>query len=201
MTDAESPWLALLHDPPAGAHVILWCDETPACHVAMETFLDGGLQRDDLCVVVLPMGDLDMLRSRLLTREFDLDCLGDQGRVLVTTPENLGLREVGDADRIATIAADLRRLAQACGRSGVTVLGRVAPPFFESGRREAAEALERALRDYASDVRMLCPYRVDSVRPRQMGEAAAVIRCHTHAVTLIGGDQLFMEPVHTPAGV
>lgn len=198
MDPPRPPWHGLLADPPAGAHIILWSDHSPSCDAAVETFLRGGIERGDLCVVVLPAPDLDSLRDRLRGGDLDLDRLEAAGRAVATTPEHLGLRGPRDVDRIPGIAGDLRQLARLCGRSGLTVLGRVAPPFFESGRQQTAEALEHALRDYAPDVRMLCAYQAGSVTPTRLQEAVTVIRCHTHAITALGGDQFFVEPVRHP---
>lgn len=195
MLPSPAPWYDLLAEPPEGAHVILWSDNSPACDSAVETFLRGGLVRNDLIVIIVPAADFADLRKRLRERGLELDHLEEVGRVLIAPPEHLGLDGPKDVDRIEGIAKDLRWVAERSGRAGITVLGGVGPGFFDSGDENAAAALEHALQDHAQDVRILCTYRAGSVTRERLSEAVVVIRCHTHAITPVGGDRLIVEPV------
>lgn len=184
----------ILREPPPGAHLILWSVDARSGDRAMAAFLLGATERGDLCVVVLPRKGLADLRDALPSHGLDLDALEAEGRALTVTPDRLGLRERQDVDRIPGILTDLRRLASLCGHRGVSVLGRLAAPFFEGGKAEVAESIEACVRDHAGDVRILCTY------PARAGkfhaeEADTVVRFHTYAITALGGDRFSVEPV------
>jgi len=190
--DPRPPHYPLLQSPPPGAHLILWSDGSPFSDRAITTFLAGALDREDLCVVIQPEEGLVDSRDALRAQGVDLDKLEADTRALVVTPELLGLYEPEDVSRVPGILSDLRSLARDCGRSGVSILIRLAPPLFE-GRQEAfAEAVEESVRDFAGDVRMLCVYR-RSLTQNRAGQAIALTRCHTHAITALGGERFFVE--------
>lgn len=196
LPDEPPDWQSLLRDPPLGAHVILWSDASPACDLAMETFVRGGLERDDLCAVVLPEKDLARIREPFRAQGLDLDRLEGEGRLLATTPEHLGLREPADVERVPVVLEDLKELTRACRRAAPTILGRIAPPFFERGSQHAAEAIERELREHVRDARMLCAYMAGAVTPDRLPEAMSLVRYHTHAITAVGEARFLVEPVH-----
>lgn len=160
----------------------------------MAAFLLGATERGDLCAVVLPEKALAELREALPSRGLDLDALEAEGRVLTVTPERLGLRGRQDVDRIPEILADLRRLASLSGHRGVSILGRLAAPFFEDGKAEVAESIEASVRDHAGDVRILCAYPARAAK-LHAEEADTVVRFHTYTITALDGDRLSVEPV------
>lgn len=198
MNRAAPAWKHLFQHPPEGAHLIFWSDGSHDCDAAIETFLRGGIARDDLVMVVLPREELTELEDRMRARGFDLDEMVRGGHLFRAASEDVGPRRPEDVAKIPEDTEAFRLFAKNLGKNGMTVLGRVAPLFFERGEQPMAELIERTAQEHHGDMRILCLYGAQNIRHERLADAVALTRLHTHAITALGGNRFFVEPVQRP---
>ena len=191
-------WKPLLENPPAGAHLILWGDGSKESDVAIESFLRGGVIRNELVLVVLPRDELRGFGDRMRGRGLDIEAMTREGHVIRGASEDIGPRRSEDVARIPKELEAFGLLAKNLGKSGLTVLWRVAPPFFERGESEMANLVERATQTHLRNMRFLCWYGANDLLPGQFADAVSLTRSHTHAITALGGPRFLVETIARP---
>lgn len=191
----------MLENPPPGAHLILWGDGSNECDAAIESFLRGGIVRNELVMVVLPREELGGFGGRMRSRGLDLDEMTRLGHLVRGTSEEIGPRRQEDVARIPKEIDAFTLLAKNMGKTGLTVLWRVAPPFFERGENEMAALVERATQTHLGAMRFLCLYGANDLRHGQFTDAVSLTRSHTHAITALGGSRFLVETIARPLEV
>ncbi len=197
MSDAE-PWRQVLVNPGPGDHIILWSDESPESDEAIATFVRGGLARDDFVLVTMPRAELADLERRLRPHGIDLQELVNEGSVLRIPVDEASFENASDLEGLPAAIDSFLDLALSMGKSGLTVLGRVAPVYFESGDYGEAERIEHLAHENRRFSRILCVYNGKRLTLDRLREGVRVTRQHTHAMTALGKDRFFVEAVNAP---
>lgn len=195
MPASPTDWRALAADPAPGDHILFWSDGSVESDAVLELFLLGAIRRDDLLGIVLPERELGDMIDRLSAWGLEPDRLVAEGRLVTVASEDLFPRDAEDRHRIFAALAELLGTAVVRGRAGLSVLGRVAPVFFERGDRRTAEMIEGVGHASRGQARILCLYDGRRLDLRRTRDAAALVRLHTHAITGLGGGRFFAEQV------
>jgi len=185
--------LSMLRSPEPGTHAILWSDGTSACDIAIETFLRGGVERDDMVMVVMPRKELADLEERLRARGTDLDSMVDEGHLFRSLTEDVMPRHLEEVERMPRDMAAIWEFARSVGKEGLTVLDRIPALCFDRGKQEMAERIEQTAQDNRGASRMLCLYDGKNLSAERFSNAVSLTRMHTEALTAVGGGRFFIE--------
>lgn len=195
MPAGPTDWRALAAGPRPGDHILFWSDGSIGSDAVLELFLRCAVNRDDLVGIVLPERELGDMIDRLSVWGLEPDRLLAEGRLVTTASEDLFPRDAEDRQRIFAALAELLGTAVVRGRAGLSVLGRVAPVFFERGDRWMAEMIEGVGHASRGQARILCLYDGRRLELRQSRDAAALVQLHTHTITGLGEGRFFAEQV------
>ena len=193
--------LSMLRSPPPGTHAILWSDGSSACDIAIETFLRGAVERDDMVMVVMPRKELADLGERLRARGTDLDALVDGGNLFRSLTEDVMPHHLEDVERMPRDLAAIREFARSVGKDGLTLLDRIPALCFGRGDQAMAERIEEVAQENRGASRLLCLYDGKNLRAERFSDAVSLTRAHTAALTAVGGGKFFVESANRPVSV
>jgi len=185
--------LSMLRSPELGTHAILWSDGTSACDIAIETYLRGGVERNDMIMVVMPRRELADLGERLRARGTDLDSMVDGGHLFRSLTEDVMPHHLEDIERMTRDVGAIRDFARSVGKDGLTILDRIPSLCFDRGDQAMAERIERTTQGLRGGARLLCLYDGKNLSAERFSDAVALTRMHTEALTAVGGGKFFVE--------
>ena len=181
-----------------GNHLVAWTSTEPFLGDLAARFLGQGLDRGERDIVLLPHGELGVLRP-FTWRGQGLSTLVASGRMRVEPSEDVLPQLDGSSeDRTQAtrrILGSIIREALEDGYEGVRLLGRVAPLFFERGQEDATVEIEDAVRSFRSSCSVLCLYRTAPLQdPRRYGAALRLRRIHTHSLLEVPDGGVVCDP-------
>src|SRR5712691_9786835 len=190
---SPAAWRPLIETPGPGDHILFWSDDSASSDSIIATFVQGGLQRNDLLVVVWPNVERDSLRGQCETAGVSLDEQIVRGNVILLPAEQYYPRDPHDETRIESLFDELNERVRARRKSALSFMGRIAPSLFERGDPIRAETVERMVGARQGTARVLCPYRAKRVA--RLAGAASLVRSHSHTITALGRDRFLVEHV------
>ncbi len=181
-----------------GNHLVAWTSTEPFLHELAQRFLGQGLDRDELAVVLLPRGELGLLRP-FTWRGLGVPALVASGRMRVVPSEAIRGRVDGSPEgrtqSMRRVLGSLIREAVEDGHAGLSILGRVAPLFFERAQDDAPVEIEEGVRPFRSHASVLCLYRTAALEdPRRHAAAVRLRRAHTHSLLEIPDGSVVCDP-------
>ena len=181
-----------------GNHLVAWTSTEPFLYGLAERFLGQGLDRDELALVLLPRGELKLLRP-FTWRGLGIPALRASGRMRVVASEAVRTRVDGSpegrTESMRRVLGSLIREALEDGHAGLRLLGRVAPIFFERAQDDAAVEIEEGVRPFRSHASVLCLYRTAALGdPRRHAGAVRLRRAHTHSLLEIPDGSVVCDP-------
>lgn len=191
-------WQRFVDEFSQGNHLLAWTSTEPFLRDLAERFLGQGLERDERAFLLLPLGDLGVLRH-FTWRGQGFSALVGSGRMRVVPSEDVLPRLDGSSEGrkegVRQLLGSLIREAFEGGHSGARILGRVAPLFFERAQDDAAVEIEEAVRPFRSSCTVLCLYRTAALQdPRRFDAAVRLRRTHTHSLLEVPDGAVVCDP-------
>lgn len=190
-------WTEFLGEADTEGHAVEIYSDLDELTESVATHLSTGFSAGGAAVVVARPAHTMRLRETLAAAGWDVQALERDGRLLVAdaaeTLEAIMDGEAPSAARFEQVVGTLLDRAATNGSGAVRVFGELVDLLMESGRPEAAVALESLWNDIAETRRfsLLCAYQLDVFDPgAQAGSLPHVCAAHSHVLPAHDADRL-----------
>ena len=190
-------WTDFLGDADTEGHAVEIYSDLDALGESVATHLSTGFSAGGAALVVARPAHTLRFRETLAAGGWDVPALERDGRLLVAdAAETLEAIMDGDAPseaRFEQIVGTLLDRAATNGSGAVRVFGELVDLLMESGRPEAALALESLWNDIAETRRfsLLCAYQLDVFDPGAQADSLPhVCAAHSHVLPAHDADRL-----------
>lgn len=190
-------WTDFLGDADTEGHAVEIYSDLDELGESVATHLSTGFSAGGAALVVARPAHTLRFREKLAAGGWDVPALERDGRLLVAdAAETLEAIMDGDAPseaRFEQIVGTLLDRAATNGSGAVRVFGEMVDLLMESGRPEAALALESLWNDIAETRRfsLLCAYQLDVFDPGAQADSLPhVCAAHSHVLPAHDADRL-----------
>jgi len=142
----------------------------------------------------MPRNNLDMIKG-FVGNGMDIQTLTVSGYLRVAASEDLVASSTNLPGEIRKLLLSLIQEVEASGKTGLRILGRVAPLLFERGEDEIALMIEYLVHSLKGNYTLLCLYQSSSLDdPSRLGVAAKICQTHTHSLFEMSSGNVLVEP-------
>lgn len=186
-------WQGFMRKCSKGDHFAVWGSLRGLAPRILNQYLTDGLLRDELVLVVMPRNDLDVIKS-FAWKGMDIQTLMTSGYVRVAASEDIMGSSTNLPGEIRKLLLSLIQEVKASGKTGLRILGRIAPLLFERGEDKIALMIEELVHSLKGNYTLLCLYESSSLDDlSRFAVAAKLCEAHTHSMFELSNGNVLVE--------
>ena len=189
----EPPWAQAVDGLRVGDHAIILYNDLAGLGKPLVRFIANGLRANELVVVAIPVRELASWREfleeslRHVEQNDSAGCL----QILPLLPSRI-TADTGPGDMLPLVRRILKD-AEAEGRTGVRVIGRLSPALLDGGFEANAVAIEKYVTAQKIPMRILCVYEATALTRRPVEIVEQIVAAHSPSIAHVTEDVYLVE--------
>jgi len=188
-------WARVLDGLALGDHVIVLYNDFSGLEPPVKRFMIQGLQANELVVALLPIQEMDHWRGILdhVLTHAGSGAEAGSVQIIPILPSRL-TEDTGPLDVVSIVRRVLKD-ARAEGRTGVRVVGRLAPALLDKGFERNAVAIEKFVAQQRFPMKIMCLYDATQFAKAPASFLSEVVGAHAHSIAHVSEDVYLVEAV------